>query len=115
MIIKAFAVYDTKALCYGQPFFSPTSGAAVRMFSDLANDKQSSVNKHPTDYILMEIGIYDDQNGQLSSEPQPKNLGLASDYLERPKMGNVMDDVLKSIPHPSSSPSRGETQVEVLK
>lgn len=89
MITKVFSVYDTKALAHGLPFFSPTVGAAIRMFSDLANDKQSTVARHPTDFILMEIGSFDDQNAKLESVPVPKNLGLASDYIERAQVSNA--------------------------
>lgn len=81
MMMKVFAVYDTKALCYATPFFMGSAGTAIRAFSDLVNDNQSSVSKHPTDYILFEIGEFDDQTAKLVSLKEPRNLGLASDFL----------------------------------
>lgn len=83
MILKAFAVYDLKALNFGVPFFMSSVGAAVRGFADLANDAQSSVNKHPEDYQLFEIGEYDDAVGLLKDLHPSRLLAQASDFMER--------------------------------
>lgn len=82
MIVKAFAVYDTKALVYQAPFFNSAVGVALRMFSDAVNDPQTFLNKHPTDYILFEVGTFDDNTGEFITVTPPKNLGLASDFLD---------------------------------
>lgn len=84
MTLKVFAVYDSKAMCYGVPFFMGTIGSAVRAFSDLAADKQSSVAKHPSDYILFQIGEFDDSKGGLVAVSPTRNLGMASDFLGVP-------------------------------
>lgn len=65
MILHAYTIYDRKALQYHQPFFAVADGAAVRMFSDIANDSNTSVGRHPGDYVLYRCGAYDDSNGQL--------------------------------------------------
>lgn len=65
MITQAYSVFDTKALQYNLPFFCPTDGAAVRLFSDLVNDHNTSVGRHPSDYVLYCIGMYDDGRGEL--------------------------------------------------
>lgn len=82
MILKVFSVYDTKAMCYGVPFFMGSVGAAVRAFGDLASDKQSSVAKHPSDYILYQIGEFEDSKGGLVAVAPVRNLGFASDFLQ---------------------------------
>lgn len=82
MKLSVFAIYDTKALVYGTPFFMDSPGRAVRAFSDLANDRQSAINKHPSDYMLWEIAIFDDNTGRFVSLDIPKNWGLGSDFLE---------------------------------
>lgn len=65
MITHAYSVFDRKALIYHKPFFEITDGTAMRAFADLANDTNSSVGVHPTDYVLFRIGSYDDQLGKL--------------------------------------------------
>lgn len=65
MMLKAYSIYDNKALQYHPPFFATTNGAAVRSFADLCNDLQTNVGRHPADYVLFCIGGYDDAKGQL--------------------------------------------------
>lgn len=81
MITKVFAIYDTKALCFGVPFFMPTVGGAVRAFADVANESTSTIYKHPTDYILFQVGEFDDDKGDLHNLLPNVNLGLASDFV----------------------------------
>lgn len=81
MILKAFSIFDTKTEAHSKPFFAITTGEAIRTFSDAVGDQNSALNKHPHDYVLFEIGTYDDATGILASNV-PTNLGLASEYLK---------------------------------
>lgn len=65
MKLHAYSIYDRKALVYNAPFFSVSDGSAVRSFSDLANDLQTTVGRHPGDYVLFRVGDFDDQSGKL--------------------------------------------------
>lgn len=66
MIYRVYSIYDRKALIYYPPFFAATNGQAVRTFTDTANDQNSSIARHPNDYVLFCIGDYNDQNGKLT-------------------------------------------------
>lgn len=81
MIIKIFSINDVKALSFGQPFFAVNKGIAVRMFSDLVNDKNSMVSKHPDDFKLYMLGEFDDNSGGLSPVAQPEFLHSASEFV----------------------------------
>lgn len=63
MILRAYSIFDTKALQYHPPFYSSTDGAAVRSLSDLANDANTNIGRHPTDYVLYCVGTWDDNKG----------------------------------------------------
>jgi hypothetical protein len=65
MLTHAYSVYDRKGLIYNAPFFAVTDGSAVRSFQDLANDPQTSVGRHPMDYVLYRVGSFDDAAGLL--------------------------------------------------
>lgn len=65
MILNAYTIYDRKALQYHSPFFAVADGAALRSFMDLANDPQTTVGRHPGDYVLYRCGTYDDSSGEL--------------------------------------------------
>lgn len=65
MILNAYVIYDLKATAYNQPFFAHNHNVAKRMVSDIAGDLNTSVGRHPTDFILYCIGTYDDANAAL--------------------------------------------------
>lgn len=77
MKVKVFSIYDSKMEAFNQPFFMNASGAAIRAFSDMVNgDKETNVYKHPEDYTLFELGVYDDLEGKIESYDTPVSLGL---------------------------------------
>jgi len=65
MKLRAYSIYDRKALQYHPPFFASTDGSAVRSFQELANDTNTQVGRHPGDFTLYYVGEYDDQVGRM--------------------------------------------------
>lgn len=65
MKMKVFAIYDSGSENYMRPFFVRADGEALRLFEDLANDRESVVGKHPSYYALFEIGEFNDNSGDL--------------------------------------------------
>lgn len=76
MNLKAFSVYDIKAEAYLPPFFVPTLGMALRAFKDCAVSDSHQFGKNPEDYVLYEIGHFDDHTGELV-HTRPKGHGTA--------------------------------------
>lgn len=58
-------IYDKRAQEFAPPMCQHTLGTAERTFTDLANDPQSPVNKHPEDYELWHVGHYDTEEGKV--------------------------------------------------
>lgn len=83
MILQVFCVYDCKAEAYMQPFFFQGRGQAIRAFTDLANDKSTSVGSHPADYTLFQIGDFNDSSAELGSITH-NNLGNALEFVQLP-------------------------------
>ena len=83
MIHKVFTVYDSKAEAYMQPFFSPTTGLAIRSFSEVANNKDHAFSKYPEDYTLFEIGEFNDIDGSIKMLDAKKSIGIALDYVQQ--------------------------------
>lgn len=81
MELRAFAVRDMKALAFLQPFFSNSSMSAIRAFGDAVAEEKSPFNKHPEDYVLYEIGGYDDNTGMLTAVAPVRMLGCATDFI----------------------------------
>lgn len=65
MNLNAYAIYDRKTLAYFPPFYAVTDGAAVRSLADLVGDPNTNVGRHPNDYVLYNVGIFDDSKGAL--------------------------------------------------
>lgn len=81
--LKVFSCYDVKAEVFGTPFMMAHAGQAVRAFKDLANDKQTTVGRHPQDFKLVQLGEWDDQDGEFVNQGPTVSLGFAADYVER--------------------------------
>lgn len=81
MVIKAFAIFDSKAGAFMPPFFMNATGQAVRAFADLAGDREHPVGKHPGDYRLAQVGTYEDSSGRLEGMDKVEWLGYASEYV----------------------------------
>lgn len=65
MLLQAYSIFDRKALQYHPPFFASTDAAAVRSLSDLVQDPNTTVGRHPNDYVLYGVGTYSDADGSL--------------------------------------------------
>lgn len=81
MKVDVYSIHDEKAASFGQPFYMVNRALAIRAFSDLAQDRSSSVSKHPSDYKLYKVAEFDDQVGSFLSLPQPEFVAHGSDYV----------------------------------
>jgi hypothetical protein len=72
------SVKDRAAEAYGRPMFVPSSGVALRSFSDEINrsDAENQLYNHPDDFDLYEFGTFDDSTGLFELSEQPKLLAL---------------------------------------
>lgn len=86
MLLKIFAAYDSKAAAFMQPFFFQTDGMARRAFGDLINDNNTMCGKHPGDFTLFQIGVYDDAGGTLE-DVVSVDLGNGNVFLKNPENG----------------------------
>ena len=87
MIQKVFGVRDSKALAFLQPYFSNSVGAAVRAFADEVNDGKGMITKHPEDFLLYELGEFDDNSGEFKCTVPIKMLGSGKDFvIQSPKV-----------------------------
>lgn len=70
------AVFDSAVQSYGQPFFVPAVGAALRSFVDEVNRKapDNALNAHPEDFVLFHLADFDDETGEFA----PTDRGIVS-------------------------------------
>jgi len=63
-----YSIFDTASGLYSRPFFTQSDGEAIRSFHDIATDAEHPVGRHPADYTLFRLGIFDDNTGKLIDE-----------------------------------------------
>lgn len=80
MVHEMFAVWDSKAEEYMNPFVASTKGLAIRSFIGYATEKDSVVGKYPADFSLFHLGSFDTVTGVFKCLNAPLNLGSAKDF-----------------------------------
>lgn len=90
MKLCLFSVYDIKAEAFLPPWFQPNIYMAKRVFGDCVNDDDHAFGKHPNDYSLFQVGVFDDETGQI--EPSKAGLGNGTEYLNPEMNGHEIHD-----------------------
>lgn len=89
---KVFAVYDSKAEAFMQPFFAETVGLALRYFQQNTENHESVLYKYPNDFVLFQIAAWDEHTGDIHNLEQNINLGMAIEFHPSGKLEAVQDD-----------------------
>ena len=80
--MKLVSVYDSKAQAHLNVSVTRTSAEAIRQFESACKNKESSFNQYPQDFILKEIGVWDEITGLLSPLDAPIILATASEFVQ---------------------------------
>lgn len=87
MIKLFFAVYDSAAKVFMDPFMARTTEEALRRFRATVNHPEAgSIAEFPEDYTLFQIGEYDLETGLIRGLETPHSLGLAITFINRPQL-----------------------------
>jgi hypothetical protein len=87
MINSVYSVFDTKASAFLQPFHAINNAVACRMIADAVAEPNHMFNKHAADFVLFELGEFDDTTGIFTSKTHV-NLGTLLTYI--PNDNNVV-------------------------
>lgn len=82
MIMQIFAVKDKQVDAFLQPFFSPTTGSALRSIMEVVNDPGHTFSKHAADYVLYVLGTFDDATGIIDPIALPEPIVNLSDLVK---------------------------------
>ena len=74
MTQKLFAIYDTKASFFMSPWPCRNVGIARREFAQACQNPETPMGKFPTDYVLHEIGEYNDNDGSVVCTTPPARI-----------------------------------------
>lgn len=82
MISFVFSILDTKVGAFSNPFCVRHPAEAYRACSALAGDLNTHVGRHPADFVLMELGTFDDNRGTFECAV-PSSHGPMTNFIER--------------------------------
>lgn len=88
-MLQIFAIFDAAAEVYMRPFYAQSRGEAIRAFSDLVDDQEHPIGKHPEDYSLFVVGSFDPQTGAVSSLTERVCLGQAIEFRARGRVASL--------------------------
>lgn len=80
MKLLAFTLLDMKTGHFNTPFFMTHPGQAIRAIIDLGQDPNTTVGRHPADFVLCQLGGFDDQTGAFD-QVVPQQLGTVASFL----------------------------------
>lgn len=83
--LRAFAAFDSKLGIFMSPFFMAHVGQAHRMWEEVCNDPNSAMCKHPKDFVLYELGSFNDEDGRMESHAVPVQLSSAFEVKRKPQ------------------------------
>jgi hypothetical protein len=96
MKINVYAIYDVAAAIYKSPFMMRTDGEALRGFMDLSVSGENEIGKHPEQFQLFKIGVFDDGSGLYSSNT-PTLLATAQEMVAESQRPLESEPVVKEV------------------
>lgn len=67
--MNIYGIHDSAIQSFvGAPFFQRTNAAALRMVRDTMQQEQSMFAQHPDDFVLYQLGTYNEETGEIKGE-----------------------------------------------
>lgn len=88
MKTQIYSVYDMAAKAYLPPFYSVNDDTALRSFASAVQDTNHNFSRHAADYTLFNIGVFDDEQGDITPLQPHSKLATALQYVNKPAISN---------------------------
>lgn len=90
MDMYVVSIYDAGTAAFSRPAFVRAKGEAIRSFQeevnrDATNDNPNALNKHPQDFALYFLGLFNDHDGTFSCPNMPEKLVDAAAVKSSPE------------------------------
>jgi hypothetical protein len=85
MKMVVVSIKDTAADAFGRPAYVASEGVAVRQFQDEVNRnaEDNQLYRHPDDFHLFYLGLFDDATGKFELLEIPKLVARAKEVMIR--------------------------------
>lgn len=91
-----YAVIDTASGIYDGPMPLQSDAVAIRGFSDMALNADSAIGKHPKDFALIKVGIWNDGTGEVE-DLQNLTLKTGLEAIAESQSADVVDMNMEKI------------------
>lgn len=81
MIVNIYSVLDTKAKAFMQPFFTNNHATAFRGLEQQCKKPDHPFAQFPADFVLAQLGTFDDATGLITPFPSYENLGNMLQFM----------------------------------
>lgn len=98
MTSKVYSIFDLKSSVYNAPMFVINVQTVLRGLHQQYQDQDSMIAKYAEDYLLFELGSWDDQIAELRPYEKPLMVCKMSDLLENP-LEKTTEEVEMKINH----------------
>lgn len=78
-----YAIKDQKSMVFDPPILCHNRGDAVRMFSTVFDNQKSMMARFPNDYMIFELGEYDDNTGVITVHEIPQEVCKLEDLAPK--------------------------------
>lgn len=93
MKVSLYAVFDRASGIYDGPHPGSADGQMIRNFTDMANNEEHPIGKHPADYTLFRVGTWNDGTGEVTDEVSEKLIN----GLEAVAMSGMPDEAREDL------------------
>lgn len=83
-MLTMFAIYDSAAKYYKSVWFEKHKADVLREFAKACNDSKTYLNQNPTDFVLFQLGEFDELSGAGVVYDAPERLGVAIEFIKVP-------------------------------
>lgn len=83
--LLVFSVRDSRLDgLFMTPFFFAHKGQALRAWEDMCSNPELMMCKHPSDFILFEVGSFDTDTGRIHPHAELQQISTALDVARKP-------------------------------
>jgi len=94
--MKVFSIYDGKIRSFMRPFLDAHTGSALRSFEQACKEPTSPFAQFPADFVLYEVGTFNQDTGDLTSYSPKIQIAAAIDYVRNPQSSLQTPQILKT-------------------
>jgi len=95
-MLKLFSIYDGKIRSFMRPFLDAHTGSALRSFEQACKEPTSPFAQFPADFVLYEVGTFNEETGETTSYSPKIQLAAAIDYVRQSQAPSQIPQILKT-------------------